>query len=77
MPTTRADEKRRVILADATPGDVFDVRRPENGDFLLVRLSSPVAKPRMTRAECVEAMEKSPLKMRLSWEELRQLTRDQ
>ena len=76
MPTTRADEKRRVTLPDAAPGDLFDVRRPGNGDFLLVRLSSSAARPRMTRAECLKAIEKSPLKMRLSWEELRQLTRE-
>ena len=76
MPTARADEKRRVTLPDATPGDLFDVRRPGNGDFLLVRLASSTARPRMTRAECLEAMEKSPLKMRLAWKELRQLTRE-
>ena len=76
MPTTRADAKRRVTLPDATPGDLFDVRRPGNGDFLLVRVPSSAARPRMTRAECLEAMEKSPIKMRLSWEALRQLTRE-
>lgn len=76
MPTTRADQKRRVTLPDANPGDLFDIRSPGNGDFVLVRLPSSAARPRMTHAECLEAIEKSPLKMRLSWEELRRLTRE-
>lgn len=74
MPTTQADEKRRVTLPDAKPGDLFDIRSPGNGDFLLVRLSS--SRPRMTREECLKAIEGSPIKMRLSWEELRRLTRE-
>ena len=33
MPMTRADESRRATLPDATPGDLFDIRTPGNGDF--------------------------------------------
>ncbi|MCY4627212.1 MAG: hypothetical protein OXE58_06555 [Acidobacteria bacterium] len=76
MPTTRADEERRVTLPDATPGDLFDVRRPGNGDYLLVRVSSPAPKPPPSYAEVLEAILKNPVEMRLSWEELRRLTRD-
>ena len=75
MPMTRADEKRRVTLPDAAPGDLFDIRTPEKGDFLLVRLPSPASRPRMSRAECLDAMAEAPLDMRLSWEELRRRTR--
>ena len=76
MPTTRADEKRRVTLPDATPGDLFEIRSPGNGDFLLVRQLSLASRARMSRAECLDAMAKNPLKMRLTWQELRQLTRE-
>ena len=76
MPTTQADEKRRVTIPDATPGDVFEVRNPGNGDFLLVRVSPTTGKPSVTRAESLKAMERSSLKVRMSWEELRQLTRE-
>ena len=80
MPMTRADEKRRVTLPDVTPGDVFEIRSPGNGDFLLVRQPSPASRARMSRrmsrAECLDAMVKNPLKMRLTWQELRQLTRE-
>ena len=73
MLTTRADEKRRVTLPDAKPGDRFEIRRPGNGDFILVRLPR---EPRMSRAESLEAMAKTPFRMRMSWEELRRLTRE-
>ena len=67
MPMTRADEKRRVTLPDVTAGDVFEIRSPGNGDFLLVRQPSPASRARMSRAECLDAMAKNPLKMRLNW----------
>lgn len=76
MLTTMADEKRRVTLPDAKPGDRFEIRRPGNGDFHLVRLPSSASRPRMSREECLEAMAKTPLEMRMSWEELRRLTRE-
>ena len=73
MLTTRADEKRRVILPEVEPGDLFEIRRPGNGDFILVRRPS---QPRMSRAERLEAMARTPFKMRMSWEELRRLMRE-
>lgn len=76
MPTTQADEKRRVILPDAKPGDLFDIRRPGNGDFLLVRLTSPAPEPPRSYDEALDAILNHPFKMRLSWDELRRLTRE-
>lgn len=73
MLTTRADEKRRVTLPEAKPGDLFEIRRPGNGDFILVRLPP---QQQMSRAERLEAMARTPFKMRMSWEELRQQTRE-
>ena len=76
MLTTTADEKRRVTLPDAKPGDLFEIRNPGNGDFHLVRLPSSASRARMSREQCLEAIAKAPLEMRMSWEQLRRLTRE-
>lgn len=73
MLMTRADEKRRVTLPEAKPGDLFEIRCPGNGDFILVRRPP---QPQMSRAERLEAMARTPFKMRMSWAELRRLTRE-
>lgn len=76
MATTKADTKRRVVLPEADPGDVYDVQRQANGSYLLVRLERPRLRERLTREECLRAMDATPLRLRLSWEQLRELTRE-
>lgn len=76
MTTVTADQKRRVPLPEALPGDVFEVRRTTEGNYVLeklVRLSGPGQR---SAAEVLAAMETAPLEPRLGWEELRQQTRD-
>ena len=63
-------------MPGAKPGDIFDVQRQGEETYVLVRLHRPAAKPRMSRDECLAAMDGSPLRMALSWEQLRQLTRE-
>lgn len=36
-----ADNKKRMVVPDARPGDVFDYQRLGNGHFSLVRLERP------------------------------------
>jgi len=43
---------------------------------LLVRLVQPQPKARMTRTECLRAMATAPLRPKIEWNELRQLTRE-
>ena len=74
--TTTADSKRRVVLPTARPGDVFDVQRQADGHFVLVRLERPEPKARMTRAQCLQAIEASPIQPKMDWETLRKLTRE-
>lgn len=76
MRVARADAKRRVVIPDAEPGDVFDIQREGEGRYILVRLQRPPPKPRMTRQECRDAMARWPLTPIMSWEELRRLTRE-
>ena len=76
MPTVRADTKRRVVIPTAHPGDIFDIQSQGEGRLLLVRLQVPPAPPKKSRAECLAAIARNPLRLRLSWEELRRLTRE-
>ena len=76
MKIARADTKKRVVLPGAEPGDVFDVQRDGEERYVLVRLHRPAVKPRMSRQDCLDAISRSPLHPTLSWDELRELTRE-
>lgn len=74
--TTKADSKRRVVLPRAKPGEIYDVQEQGEGRYLLVRLERPKPRPRMSRADCLRALDDRPLRLGMSWEELRRLTRE-
>ena len=76
MKAVRADVKRRVVIPGARPGDIFDVQRQGDERFVLVRLHRADEAPGMSREACLEAMDRSPLNMALSWEQLRGITRE-
>ena len=76
MSTTTADSKKRVVIPTVKPGDVFDIQIQAEGRYLLVRLQRPDVVPKKSREECLRAMAESPLGLRLSWDQLRQLTRE-
>lgn len=76
MSATRADAKKRIVIPGARPGDVFDIQRQDDERYLLVRLQRPEAMPVKSREACLEAMATSPLRLMLSWEQLRQSTRE-
>ena len=74
--TTTADSKKRVVLPTARPGDVFDVQRFGEGQFMLVRLARPEPKAPLTRAQCLRAIASAPLHPTMDWETLKGLTRE-
>jgi hypothetical protein len=74
--TTTADSKKRVVLPVARPGDVFDIQRQGEGQFVLMRLARPEPKARLTRAECLKAIDSAPLQPKMDWPALRELTRE-
>ena len=76
MKAVRADVKRRVVIPGAKPGDIFDVQRQGDERFVLVRLHRANETPGMSREACLDAMDRSPLNMALSWEQLRRITRE-
>lgn len=75
MSTSRIDSKRRLVLPNGEPGDVFDIQQQAEGRFLLVKLEKPEPSARLSREACLDAMGESPLQSTLSWEELRDITR--
>lgn len=75
MATARADAKKRVVIPTAHPGDIFDIQSQGDGRFLLIRLGSP-GRSRRSREECMAAIARNPIRLRLSWDEVRRLTRE-
>ena len=76
MSSSRVDAKKRILLPNGRPGDVFDIQQQADGRFLLVRLEKPEPPHRKSRRACLEAMRTAPLRPTKSWEELRELTRE-
>ena len=76
MSNSTVDSKKRIVLPGGRPGDVFDIQRQAEGRFLLVRLEKPEIAQRMSKRACLEAMSKAPLRPTMTWEELRELTRE-
>ena len=73
--TLKADKKRRVVVPDALPGDVFAYENLGGGRFTLVRLTIPEAPPKMTKREVVAAIKATKMRP-MRWEQLRKLTRE-
>jgi len=76
MSTVTTDQKRRVPLPGAQPGDVFDVQKGPDGSYILEKLVRQRGAGPLSAAEVLVAMEARPLAPRLRWEELRQHTRE-
>jgi len=76
MSTSTVDSKKRIVLPNGRPGDVFDIQQQAEGRFLLIRLEKPERAEGMNRRACMEAMRKAPLRPTMTWEKLRELTRE-
>lgn len=76
MSIYKVDTKKRIVLPGGRPGDVFDIQQQTEGRFLLIRLEKPARSERMSKKACLAAMRKAPLRPTLTWEKLRELTRE-
>ena len=76
MATARADARKRVVIPTAHPGDIFDIQCQGDGRLLLVRLQGPPSRSRKSREERMAAIARNPIRLRLSWDEVRRLTRE-
>jgi len=74
--TTTADSKKRIVLPVAKPGEVFDIQRQGEDQFVLLRLTRPEPEARLTRAQCLRAIDAAPLHPMMDWATLRELTRE-
>lgn len=75
MSISTADAKRRVVLPAAKPGDVFDIQTQGEGRLLLVRLERPEP-AEMSLDRCLEAIAAAPLRPRMTWDDLKAVTRE-
>ncbi len=75
MKTVIADQKRRIVLPNAKPGEVYAVREVETG-HLELSLMVPAPQKRKRRAEVDKLLATAALTPEMSWETLRQLTRE-
>jgi hypothetical protein len=76
MSTSKVDSEKRVVLPDGKPGEVYEIQQQDAGRYLLVRLERPEPGRRLSRTDCLKAIEAAPLTQTLSWEQLRELTRE-
>lgn len=76
MKTVTADQKRRVSLPGAEPGDVFDVQITQQGSYVLEKLVRPTRPDRPSADQVRKALKAAPLNPTVSWDELRRQTRE-
>ena len=76
VSTSKVDSKKRIVLPQGRPGEIFHIEEQAEGRILLVRLEKPEPPPEMTRETCLSAMDEHPLLPTLTWEQLRKLTRE-
>jgi hypothetical protein len=77
MKVVIADQKKRLVLPDARPGDAFCIEAAGPDQYHLRKLVIPAARPRpATPAAVKKAMRAAPLRPTTTWAELRRLTRE-
>lgn len=75
MKIAIVDAKRRLTLPGARPGDAYVIHAPAPGNYELAKVIPAVRQKRT--AEQVDALlDSAALTPKMSWEQLRQLTRE-
>lgn len=78
IPTMRIqtiDTKRRLVLPGAKPGECYAVRESAPGHYQLAKVV-PAPKPKPSPEELDALLVSAALTPKMSWEELRSLTRE-
>jgi bifunctional DNA-binding transcriptional regulator/antitoxin component of YhaV-PrlF toxin-antitoxin module len=76
MSTAKMDSKRRIVLPSGQPGDLFEIQEQGDGRFVVIRLQRPELPEPMSREACLRAMDEAPLRLSMSWDQLREWTRE-
>lgn len=75
MKVVTIDTKRRLVLPGAKPGETYAVRQGAPGHYELAKvIPAPRSKP--TAEELDALLASAPLTPKMSWEDLRSLTRE-
>lgn len=73
--TVTADTKKRVVIPGAAPGDVFICEQNEQG-VVLRRIFRETPRKKLSKAQVRKAIENWKSVPKISWEELRKMTRE-
>ncbi len=76
MKIQTIDAKRRLVLPGAQPGESYAVWETSPGHFELAKVIPAPAKPKPTDAEIDALFASAALTPKMSWEQLRTLTRE-
>jgi hypothetical protein len=66
-----ADEKKRLRIPAVHPKDVYHAETLTRDLIVLRRVEPPKPKKRMTREEILKAIERSPIRFEISWDDLK------
>jgi hypothetical protein len=77
MNAIKVDEAHRIQLSVLKPGDLYEpeVHGPEADEITLRRLN-PATQRKMTKAEALKAIDRTPLRFGGTWDELRKDPRE-
>lgn len=75
MKIQTIDTKRRLVLPGAVPGEAYAVREASPGHYELAKVI-PAPKPKPTPKELDALLVSAALTPTMSWDELRNLTRE-
>jgi hypothetical protein len=76
MSISKADQKRRIVLPHAKPGEVFEVREDGADAYRIIRLRLPPPPAKLTAREVADRLRSSPLRPRMSSANLLNITRE-
>ncbi len=75
MKTVTTDRKRRVVVPNAEPGEVYQVREIEPGHLELTKLI-PAPRAAKRADELKKLLQQESLTPAMSWESLKETTRE-
>ncbi|MDX2109309.1 MAG: hypothetical protein SFY80_03610 [Verrucomicrobiota bacterium] len=70
------DSKKRLVISEAQPGDIYDIQYNKEGQFTLQLLELPKPVLQLTSEQCQQDIAAAPLKPKMNWTTLKQLTRE-
>ncbi len=76
MNAIKVDAAKRIRLPILRPGDYYEPEYSGPEEIMLRRVPEPKRKVQMTKQQALKAIERSPLKFTVSWDELRLETRE-